>query len=1199
MAELSPRAMTRELFRYANVRAPRILDLSRRSLDVPDSLLAAAGEPQTRASQTERRKWAQAHLKSDAHVSGLADLGLKSLKHLAFEEAPEDRLPSRTAIRDEKAFAAAVAKEAPAIAAAKKKLATSLFAAVILNDMPQTQRLSRALQVLEALPVLVRTQSRKPYAPVVLSRHADARDRSNDKDDGATELVAPTEPSKAPSAILMAWDLANEYKTWTQRNLTTREAALKTKRFVFSPPDLPKRLTEKDRKAKLAEARRKQYRDHSKARAAERAAIATDRASLSDATPRAVIAKMAGDEDFTRAMAEKYGLDVGEVLAAVDVKGKPQRGFCAVYKASAEVAENAGRPNRANCEPLIDNPCVLAFSRQRRALSGGDDVRLLGVAELITVDEEFMGYRPGEISAIETVMKGELREKETKTARYFEEISEDTTTTTDEKETETTTSTEQELQNQIEQELTTRFSSDLTAEASGEGGGTIGVVNFEGAASVGTAMGVGIDSSLSQSSDDRFSQEIVARAVERTKTVTTKLRRQRNYRLFETKVLNKIDNTDPAATNFNAVFCYLDKEVCIKERLYGLRPFLGAELMRPGQELLKQELRRHAVDLAELGRVPEFDLTPAMITPENYMSLVGRYRAANVMPPPPIIRMESRTYRTDTASEAREPQKSMVETVADTLAPFFGNYRRYLIQDQIEVPQGYRVQQVDMTVSHGNNGVSVPAHLPFSILGAAIYATPTLGAAAIPPYTLFYLPVAVWQMLYTASPLMHVHADSSHVTMTVGHQAQESRYFFFDPEQMLRDMLEAIEASTMLDGGLLDRLRGHMTALFSALSGTATGSLQDALEGLSAPVADYIAALSQWLDTLVNTVFPFLNNENDDDETATTPVPPQPPTITPELFAAVPEAIIAPFETFFTDVIGELGDLMNDFLGDLFAFLQAETRNVDTYSFGQMAGLTGAVPVSLNCVALKPGVTVNLTACLVRIDEEALDLWRLETFERLSQAHAQLEAEHAARVASGLERTVLRGNPTILRAEEKLSLKTRVMDRLHAKYSATPDQPMTLDEAQLFEHVIDWENMTHRLFNYEPEGAQVAYEALGLYATADRARRGFLDAAWTKVMLPLREDERLEQVFLSYMRSGRVDFEADLLGTFGSDEPALDELTAIYRDLVLRRGTEPGCALSARYERIPTDLVVIHQGSPEDPYPSSDVDCSPDCPGAP
>ena len=66
----------------------------------------------------------------------------------------------------------------------------------------------------------------------------------------------------------------------------------------------------------------------------------------------------------------------------------------------------------------------------------------------------------------------------------------------------------------------------------------------------------------------------------------------------------------------------------------------------------------------------------------------------------------------------------------------------------------------------------------------------------------------------------------------------------------------------------------------------------------------------------------------------------------------------------------------------------------------------------------------------------------------------------------------------------------------------------------------------------------------------------------------------------------------DVAATGGTRPTSVD----VHRDLVLRRNEEPGTVVSARQEKIPTDLIVIHEGTPDDPYPSSDVVCALDPP---
>jgi hypothetical protein len=731
----------------------------------------------------------------------------------------------------------------------------------------------------------------------------------------------------------------------------------------------------------------------------------------------------------------------------------------------------------------------------------------------------------------------------------------------------------------------------LNASAQGSGGGTIGVVNLEGGASLGAGIALGLDSRMSDTSESKFSQEIVSKAVERTKKATTEVRRTRTYQLYETKDVHGIDNTGAAARNNNAIYCFLDKQICITERVYGLRKFLGAEIVRPGLDLLEKERRKRLLNLHEVGLPPVFDLLPDAITPENYLSLVGKLRASNVSPPPPGVRIVSKTYKTDITNENREPNELDFKKIADVLTPFFGQYKRFLIQDQIEIPEGYRVQEVRVTVTHGSNGVSIPAHLPFSLLGAAIYALPTVGVAAVPPYTLVYLPMAIWQVLYAASPFLHYNADSSNVTINVGHQAEQSPYFFFEPDFLIREIIDAVGNSSVISEQFIEFLREQLGDLYTAFTSTTSNGIVDALFGMTDEMKDaintFISDLQRWLGDLVTNVIPSMITGG----SGSGPSLPQIPTLPANIVRAIPEAILAPFRTFFDALVGHVEALLQDSLGDLFQYFMLMTRSVDTKVFSGVKGFTGTLPVSLNCIALKPGVTVNLSACMVRIDNQALDAWRLETFSRLNQAYYQLVADYEGRRGARIQQP-RRDSPGLMRIEEHETIKARVITALHNKYSSTPNSPPTLDELRLYEHAIDWENLSFRVFGYGANGAQVAHEKLGLFDGADERRKQIMNALWSQVMIPLREDERFEQVLLHYLETGVVDFEANLLAALddGVGVP-LDELTAIYRDLVLQRQRLPEVPPVHRQEVVPTDLIIIYEPGAGQPYPVNPAGC--------
>ncbi len=310
------------------------------------------------------------------------------------------------------------------------------------------------------------------------------------------------------------------------------------------------------------------------------------------------------------------------------------------------------------------------------------------------------------------------------------------------------------------------------------------------------------------------------------------------------------------------------------------------------------------------------------------------------------------------------------------------------------------------------------------------------------------------------------------------------------------------------------------------------------------------------------------------------------------MIAQIPAAIMAPFQAFFDTIVGHLEEIMQDALGDLFEYFQSVGDNTDLKIFSGPNGYTDSLPVSFNCIALKPGVTINLSACLVRIEDQALDAWRLETFDRLSQAFYQLEADYAAQLQGRGFQAAHRGSPGLMRQQEHEVIKVRVMEALHRKFSAAGSEAATLGELQLFEHAIDWENVSYRLFNYGPRGSHVAFEKLGLYAAADVRRKTFMNATWSQVLIPLREDQRLEQIMLRYLDTGTVDFEADLLAELtGTDAERLDELTAVYRDLVLQRQSLPVLPPRRRQETIPTDLMVIYEPRDGEPFPVSGLAC--------
>ncbi|MFO1304848.1 MAG: hypothetical protein U1F54_14030 [Burkholderiales bacterium] len=993
--------------------------------------------------------------------------------------------------------------------------------------------------------------------------------------------------------MLTAWSVADDYWDRRRQDLDAAMEAVKSRMFTPATKEAPKgKSTKGAARARVSKARREEYLAYLIDKADAMKSIAGESKRLAAATARERLAMIKDDAPYLEQLVRTHGQDAADFVADMATSSNAYAMTFAELYAHSKYEESGKVDGFRRCMYESGNPCLDELALDVPAVEGTEDVRPLGIAELVTVEERWLGYLPGEISAIENILKGEVRQKKVKSTKVFEEVTERIAQEVQEAESESQSTMKQDLSSSIETELSSRFSTDVSASLNGSGGGTIGVVNLEGGASLGAGLTLGLDSTLSTSTESDFSQEIVSKAIERTKRTTSELRRSRSYQLFQTINRHEIDNTGDGAQHTSAIYCFLDKRICITERVYGLRKFLAAEIMRPGADLVDKEAQKHMLTLSDAGLPPTFELSPGDVSPENYLGLVGKLRATNVSPPPPPVKIVAKTYKTDLTNESREPVEFNVKKIAEALTPFFGQYKRFLIQDTIQIPEGYAVQDVRVTVTHGANGVSIPAHLPLSLLGASIFALPTVGVASVPPYTLFYLPLAIWQVLYTASPILHYNADSSNVTINIAHQTKESPYFFFEPDLLIREFLDALGNSLVMNADFIEFVRQRLTALYNAFTNPAGNGVLDALTGVNEEVRDeindFIKDLTKYLQDLITTFIPNLIAGG----TAPGPSLPTLPTLDPALVIKIPQAILAPFKQFFDAIISRIEDLMQDSIGNLFELLTAMMDNTATEIFAGAKGLTDVLPVSFNCVSLKPGVTINLTVAMVRVDDVALDAWRLETFDRLNQAYYQLVADYESRRNTSLAGTAFRGSPGLMRLEELEVLKRRIIRTLHQKYSSSASGRPSLDELRLFEHAIDWENVTYRLFSYGPNGSQVAYEKLGFYAIADERRRQFMNAAWTQVMIPLKEDDRLEQVMVNYLESGAVDFEADLLAQLdGPGADPLNELTEIYRDLVLQRQQLPTVEPVFREEVIPTDLTIIYQPADGAPYPASATAC--------
>ena len=130
-----------------------------------------------------------------------------------------------------------------------------------------------------------------------------------------------------------------------------------------------------------------------------------------------------------------------------------------------------------------------------------------------------------------------------------------------------------------------------------------------------------------------------------------------------------------------------------------------------------------------------------------------------------------------------------------------------------------------------------------------------------------------------------------------------------------------------------------------------------------------------------------------------------------------------------------------------------------------------------------------------------------------------------------------------------------------------------IDRLALFEHALDWENMSFRLFNYGPSSDELRLERLGVLLGSDDRRRLFLTATWAEVMIPVQPHEGLEAQILGYFGDGSGSVDAAI----PAGDNQMNELAALYRDLVLNRALGEARNARVTYAWVPTDLIALYK----------------------
>jgi hemerythrin-like domain-containing protein len=663
--------------------------------------------------------------------------------------------------------------------------------------------------------------------------------------------------------------------------------------------------------------------------------------------------------------------------------------------------------------------------------------------------------------------------------------------------------------------------------------------------------------------------------------------------------MHEINNAD--GNSINGVYCFLDKHVCISETVYGMRLFLLANISLPGKNLLCERLMKLGLAISDLGAKPKFDITPDEITPASYKDFVGRYKAYNVQPPPPPIITLSRTYKTDTSNANVQQEEFNMGKMAKALTPFFEKYKRFLISENIKLPDGYQVNEVCVTVNHGSSGVSIPAELPLKLVGSALGTGLTLlsAFAAAGGYGPFIgpmlIPLGIWQFEYSVSPVLHYNSDSSNVTISIGNESQEYPYYFFPPDLLIKEIFDFL-------GRFADRIPNILHKVEEYLNTETMKKLKE--EGIAA--ADAVSAFTKsTIDTIINNLKDILNKIK-------YIIDPSPKKVWDEVeqlkglidnfICSIDSDILKnlrdnmghlfePFDAFVKEIISYINEELKLSISDFLKYISTLVESSKTKCFFNCDGMRGELPLTLNIIAINPGVTANLVACLTRT-EEAMDKWRLETYNALYQSYLQQAAEYESKLFINGNANRFTKSPGTMREEEMLAIKERVLHCLNNHYPSNTSSmylPRNNEYGfmymNLFENAIDWNNVSYKLYNYGPNQATITAEKLGLFEGVDNRRVSFLKALWAQVLIPIQDNDMLEKGIGQYLTD--ANFDVSDLGI--NKETEADDMVALYQDLILGRELsldKPETKIIAD-PLIPTDFIYV-----QDELPNKGIPCT-------
>jgi hypothetical protein len=292
-----------------------------------------------------------------------------------------------------------------------------------------------------------------------------------------------------------------------------------------------------------------------------------------------------------------------------------------------------------------------------------------GVADLLIVKQQLIGYEGADIAHIENVLKGERKLREHTTRRETEEFTF--------REVETTSAEERELESTDRFEMTRETNNTIKEDASLKAG-----LNISGKYGPVVEFSASAEGSVSRSKEEAtrtaatFSQEVTERS---SIKITERVLQRESLRVTNEVIeknsheLSNIGGTK----HISGVYQWVNKVYEAQMFNYGLRTMFDFLVPEPAAFLI-EAMNSALANATELEKPPEFTLQPYQVSDTigslgYYGEWARLYGATDITPPPEMYKTKSLDFKAGGGDDKTNYNHSAVITIDDGYRAIWGS----------------------------------------------------------------------------------------------------------------------------------------------------------------------------------------------------------------------------------------------------------------------------------------------------------------------------------------------------------------------------------------------------------------------------------------------------------------------------------------------------------------------------------------------